>query len=63
MPGLTRSEFALTRLHGDQNKADAFFATGGIPLEAEDVARAVVYAVRLPGVTIEQMVMVSSERP
>ena len=64
MPGLTRSEFALTRLHGDQNKADAFFATGGIPLEAEDVARAVVYVLsEPPGITIEQMVMVSSERP
>jgi 3-hydroxy acid dehydrogenase/malonic semialdehyde reductase len=64
MPGLTRSEFALTRLHGDQSKADAFFADAGTPLEAEDVARAIIYVLsEPPGVTIEQLVMVSSERP
>jgi NADP-dependent 3-hydroxy acid dehydrogenase YdfG len=58
-PGLVHTEeFSLVRFHGDQAKADAFYA--GIPglLAAEDVAEAISWmATRPEHVSIERLVI------
>ncbi len=46
-PGKTRSEFALVQCNGDQAKADQVYRSL-TPLEPEDVANAVVWALRQP---------------
>ncbi|OLS59456.1 SDR family NAD(P)-dependent oxidoreductase [Pseudomonas putida] len=46
-PGKTRSEFALVQNNGDQARADQVYSSL-TPLEPEDVANAVVWALRQP---------------
>ena len=61
LPGLTRTSFAQARLSGDEDKAQEFYAKSGTPLEAEDIARAVTFALRQPPhVTIAELVIVPS---
>ena len=63
LPGLTRTEFSVTRLRGDQEKAASFLASGGTPLKPEDVARAILFALTQPAhVSIAQLVIVPSTR-
>jgi NADP-dependent 3-hydroxy acid dehydrogenase YdfG len=58
VPGLTRTEFAQTRMRGDSEKARAFFEKFPGALEPQDVADAVVYAVTRPAhVCIQQIVV------
>ena len=57
----TRTSFAQARLSGDEDKAQEFYAKSGTPLEAEDIARAVTFALRQPPhVTIAELVIVPS---
>lgn len=46
-PGKTRSEFALVQHNGDQARADQVYGSL-TPLEPEDVANAVIWALRQP---------------
>ncbi|MFQ5773539.1 MAG: SDR family oxidoreductase [Kiloniellaceae bacterium] len=64
LPGLTRTEFAARRLRGDAAKGAAYY--DGFPgsLEAEDIARAIVFALSQPArVTVAQMVVVPTREP
>jgi NADP-dependent 3-hydroxy acid dehydrogenase YdfG len=46
-PGMTRTEFALTRFGGDQARADALYE-GLRPLSADDVAAALLFVLDAP---------------
>lgn len=46
-PGMVQTQFSLARFKGDQEKADAVYANT-MPLKAEDVAEAVIWATTLP---------------
>jgi hypothetical protein len=57
MPGMVKTDFALNRYQGDQEKADGVYK-GVTPLTAEDVADVVAFAVtRPPHVDLDQIVM------
>ncbi|VTU22714.1 Serine 3-dehydrogenase [Variovorax sp. SRS16] len=57
-PGVVRTGFAGSRLHGDTAGADAFYQGFAQLLEPEDVARAVCYALaQPPHVSIAEMVL------
>ncbi len=58
-PGMVRTEeFALNRMRGDADRADAVYAGVPDPLTAEDIADTIVWAVtRPPHVNIDLMVV------
>ena len=58
-PGMVRTEgFALTRLGGDQERADAVYADVDRPLVAEDIADCIAFTVGLPlHVNVERLVV------
>ena len=59
LPGLTRTGFARARYGGDPVKGDAYYAGFPQTMEAEDVARCVLFAVEQPAsVTVAQLVVV-----
>lgn len=61
LPGLTRTEFAETRWHGDKAKATDFYGKFPAVLDPADVARSVVFALdQPPHVTISDLVIVPS---
>jgi NADP-dependent 3-hydroxy acid dehydrogenase YdfG len=47
-PGMVDTEFSTVRFHGDHHKAKAVYQ-GIVPLCAEDVAAAVLFALEAPG--------------
>ncbi len=47
-PGVARTGFAETRHHGDADRAAAFYESFPAVLEADDVARAIVFALEQP---------------
>ncbi len=56
-PGMVETEFSLVRYRGDREAAEAVYA-GMTPLEPEDVADAILYAVtRPPHVNIGEVVL------
>jgi 3-hydroxy acid dehydrogenase/malonic semialdehyde reductase len=56
-PGLAETEFSLVRFKGDQERAKKVY-DGVIPLKAEDVAEALVWAAsRPPHVCIDEMII------
>lgn len=60
-PGAARTGFAQARYHGDGDKALAFYERFPAVLEAEDVVRAIVFALEQPThVTIGELLMFPS---
>jgi 3-hydroxy acid dehydrogenase / malonic semialdehyde reductase len=58
VPGVVRTEFAATRWAGDEARAEAFYQTFPAYLGADDVAGAVLYALRQPaGVTVAELML------
>lgn len=58
LPGMVRTNFALTRWH-DQARADSFYDDFGVCLTPEDIARTVLFAIQQPPhVVISQLVVV-----
>ncbi|MFQ5958606.1 MAG: SDR family oxidoreductase [Alphaproteobacteria bacterium] len=63
LPGTARTEFASTRLHGDEAKAKAFYDSFDTVLTAADVARCVVFALEQPAhVVVSQLVVVPTSQ-
>ncbi len=57
-PGMTRTEFAQMRLHGDQDGGERYYDQAAQCLAADDVARAVVFALEQPAhVTIARLLI------
>lgn len=63
-PGMVHTEeFSLVRFRGDQNRADAVYASTQHPLVAEDVAEAIRWvATRPPHVNIDRLVIKPREQ-
>jgi len=60
MPGIVRTDFAETRW-GDADKAQAFYEGFGDFMEPEDIAEAILYALRQPArVDVAQIVLMQS---
>ena len=58
LPGLTRTEFAQRRYRGDQAKGEAYYDRFPGILEADDIVRAIVFALAQPAhVNIAQIVV------
>ncbi len=56
-PGMAETEFSIVRFKGDKDRADQVYK-GFVPLNAEDVADAILYAVtRPPHVNISDMLI------
>ena len=65
LPGPVRTEFMEVRFGGDQDRIKRYWdeLSEGAPLEAEDVARCVLFALtQPPHVTLSQIVMMPSAR-
>jgi NADP-dependent 3-hydroxy acid dehydrogenase YdfG len=57
LPGAAETEFSLVRFHGDREKADKVYE-GYMPLHAEDVAEAVLFAATRPAhVNIDELLI------
>ncbi|MBU0726933.1 MAG: SDR family oxidoreductase [Alphaproteobacteria bacterium] len=64
MPGLTRTNFAATRFGGDSGKGAAYYNDAPMALEAEDIARGIVYALdQPPHCTVAQIVITPTREP
>jgi 3-hydroxy acid dehydrogenase/malonic semialdehyde reductase len=62
-PGMVRTEFALVRFKGDEDKAAALY-DGIRPLSADDVADTVLWAVRTPPhVNVNYVELMSVDQP
>jgi len=60
MPGIVRTDFAEARW-GDADKADAFYDSFDDQMEPEDIAEAIVYALRQPArVNVSEMMLMQS---
>jgi NADP-dependent 3-hydroxy acid dehydrogenase YdfG len=61
IPGPVRTEFAAARLDGDVAGGEAFYRQFKAVIEADDVARAIVYALEQPGyMTVTELAMMPS---
>ncbi len=59
LPGMTQTEFAARRFHGDEKRGQEFYETFPANLGAVDIANAILYALEQPPqVTVAQMVVV-----
>lgn len=62
LPGMVRTDFALTRW-GDKTRAARFYDEFGVCLAPEDIARSVLFAVQQPAhVVISQLVVVPGDQ-
>lgn len=62
-PGMAETEFSLVRLHGDSEKARAVYA-GMHPLQAEDVAEAILWSLERPAhVNVQEVVLMPTDQP
>jgi len=58
LPGMVKTDFAKTRF-SDAKKGDAFYEHYGLCLEAEDIARSVLFALEQPPhAVVSQIVIV-----
>jgi 3-hydroxy acid dehydrogenase/malonic semialdehyde reductase len=63
LPGLTRTGIVERRFRGDQARAEAYYASFGMALQAEDIAAGVLFAAnQAPHVTVAQLVIMPSNR-
>jgi len=63
LPGLTRTAIVERRFRGDQARAEAYYESFGMALQAEDIAAGVLFAARQPPhVTIAQLMIMPSNR-
>src|SRR5215470_10463043 len=63
LPGLTRSDIVVRRFRGDQARAQAYYDSFGMALEADDIAAGVLYAINQPPhVTVAELVILPSNR-
>jgi NADP-dependent 3-hydroxy acid dehydrogenase YdfG len=61
-PGMVNTEFSTVRFHGNRERADAVYQ-GMTPLDAEDVAAAVVFAVTRPAhVTVADLLLLPTDQ-
>ena len=61
-PGLVDTEFSQVRYHGDTRKGKMTYL-GMTPLEAEDVAEAVLFAATRPGrVQVAEMLLLPTDQ-
>jgi NADP-dependent 3-hydroxy acid dehydrogenase YdfG len=58
-PGLTRTNFAATRLHGDKTAGERFYDAAPQVLEVEDVVAATLFALKLPGHACAAQIMLT----
>ncbi len=59
-PGTVETDFSLVRFRGDQARADAIYADT-VPLQPQDVAEAVLYAITRPvRVNVSEIVLMST---
>lgn len=57
-PGMTRTEFAQTRFHGDKDRGERYYDDAPGCLAAADVARAVMFALEQPAhVTVARLLV------
>ena len=63
LPGLTRTEIVLKRVRDDKTRAEEYFKSFKMALEPEDVAAAVLFALRQPAhAMIAQLVILPTNR-
>jgi 3-hydroxy acid dehydrogenase / malonic semialdehyde reductase len=63
LPGLTRSDIVVRRFRGDRARAEAYYESFGMALEADDIAAGVLFAINQPPhVTIAQLTILPSNR-
>ena len=63
LPGTARTEFGETRWQGDKAKASAFYDGYETLLDAEDIARCVVFALEQPAhVVISELVIMPTSQ-
>jgi 3-hydroxy acid dehydrogenase/malonic semialdehyde reductase len=63
LPGLTRTEIVLKRVRGDKARAEEYYKSFKMALEPEDVAAAVLFALRQPAhVMIAQLIILPTNR-
>ncbi|MFF7994639.1 SDR family NAD(P)-dependent oxidoreductase [Kitasatospora xanthocidica] len=62
-PGMARTEFALVRYDGDEERADRLYA-GVTPLSADDIAETVLWCLsRPPGVNVNMVEIMPTDQP
>ena len=62
LPGMVKTEFAKTRF-SDAEKGDAFYENYGLCLEAEDIARSVLFALEQPPHAVVSQIVIVPDNP
>jgi 3-hydroxy acid dehydrogenase/malonic semialdehyde reductase len=63
LPGLTQTDIVVRRFRGDRARADAYYESFGMALEADDIAAGVLFAIsQPPHVTVAQLVIMPTNR-
>lgn len=62
LPGMVKTEFAKARF-SDADKGDAFYENYGLCLEAEDIARSVLFALEQPPHAVVSQIVIVPDNP